>query len=1255
VTIRIIHFAIAVCLLQLPLAAQAQKAPDHFRVELLYQAPEIEHPSVVTCDDHGNLFVGEDPMDMRGPTTKEFDRVLYIQFDEHGQPIRKTVFCDGLSAVFGLVWHDGALYVMHAPHYSMFQDTNGDGVADVRKDLAEGFGPPAGVFGFNDHIVTGTRIGLDGLIYVSVGDKGVPLARGADGGTISLEGGGVVRMCPDGTRLEVFSSGTRNHLDVAMDSLDNIFTYDNTDDGLGWWTRFTNHIPTGYYGYPYDYHPHPERHLPRISEHGGGSPVGAACYREAAWPAKYRDSAFHCEWGKRKIQRFAPRKSGATFTAEVEDFIVADGAGEFRPQDLCFSPDGRYMYIADWNYGGWTRPDVVGRIYRVSYTGGDVPLEPERAADADLLDRQIAALAHPAHSERMRAQQALVRIGEPAVASLTTLLATSNDKLAKTHAIWALHAIAERTPAVDPAALWTQAIQDADADVRAQAARAIGQRFATRNLYTIAASQSPAARPNALKLPNRDAAIMALEARLADDDPLVRMWAAVALGQIADHRSVKPLFAALGAPDAFARFAMIQALRSINHWGYAEEFINSPDPRVREGALLAMTDVYSEDALSVLIRAAFAGQDPQLRPKALGAVGEVLYQAAPYQEGWWGTQPARAKFSRPKDCEWVGTIIAQSALVAGVEHADPALRLAAAVALRATGSKNAAELLRRLLADSDAAVRREAILAAGELKDEDSITGLIDAAADTSASDALRQAAVQSIMAIGSADAVERLIGIVARPETSDELAVVAMQALAQMKAAAAGPAVLGRLANGSAAARAQAITAYTEIVGASGAPAIAEHLDDAEVVVRQACLTALGKLHARDYVPQIISAAGDAALRYDVIAALAHMPDRRAVPLLIDGLVDKNADLREACRAALVSLGRALDDDLVLLHERGELSGLARAALKCIVGEPTPITQWNLMGAWPKAQRPSFDPAAAPDTNQRVTLDDRALTWHKAASAKEGGRIRLNGLNPDNDAWAIAHAIVASPTATTSEALIGSDDQLTLYVNGTQVYQYDTSRGWSPNQDSVPIELAAGENHIWVLAGNDSGPWEFSVAIKQRDPRLAFLDDVAPPATDPARYREHALAEAGDASRGRALFADRQGVACVKCHAVGGDGGGQVGPDLAGIGAKYPREELIRSVLEPSNRILSGYQLSVVVTSAGEILQGIIKSDAADAIDLLDAEGRVRRVAAADVDERETQNISMMPTGLKDGLTPAEFTDIIAYLESLRSAPGAK
>ena len=96
---------------------------------------------------------------------------------------------------------------------------------------------------------------------------------------------------PDGTGLEIFTTGTRNHLEPNLDARDNLFTYDNTDDGLGWWTRVTHHVDGGYYGYPWDYHDRTDRMLSPMADYGGGSPCGGLVYKEDAWPEKYRGRA----------------------------------------------------------------------------------------------------------------------------------------------------------------------------------------------------------------------------------------------------------------------------------------------------------------------------------------------------------------------------------------------------------------------------------------------------------------------------------------------------------------------------------------------------------------------------------------------------------------------------------------------------------------------------------------------------------------------------------------------------------------------------------------------------------------------------------------------------------------------------------------------------------------------------------------------------------------------------------------------------
>ncbi len=158
----------------------------------------------------------------------------------------------------------------------------------------------------------------------------------------------------------------------------------------------------------------------------------------------------------------------------------------------------------------------------------------------------------------------------------------------------------------------------------------------------------------------------------------------------------------------------------------------------------------------------------------------------------------------------------------------------------------------------------------------------------------------------------------------------------------------------------------------------------------------------------------------------------------------------------------------------------------------------------------------------------------------------------------------------------------------------------------------------------------------------------------DPARFADFASKHGGDVVRGQKLFADQKGIGCVKCHAVSGSGG-NIGPDLGGVGARYPRAELIRSVLEPSNRIVDGYELTIVVTTTGAIHQGIVKSQTPDKVVLLTPEGETREIRTGDIDEQRRSNLSPMPIGLTEGMTLQDFSDIIAYLESLKAKGGPK
>ena len=85
------------------------------------------------------------------------------------------------------------------------------------------------------------------------------------------------------------------------------------------------------------------------SAFGGGSPCGGLVYREDAWPEPYRGSVFFCEWGKRILRRFEVERDGGGYRlVKDENFMQPGGLKEFRPLDVCESPDGRFLYVADW-------------------------------------------------------------------------------------------------------------------------------------------------------------------------------------------------------------------------------------------------------------------------------------------------------------------------------------------------------------------------------------------------------------------------------------------------------------------------------------------------------------------------------------------------------------------------------------------------------------------------------------------------------------------------------------------------------------------------------------------------------------------------------------------------------------------------------------------------------------------------------------------------------------------------------------------
>jgi len=153
-------------------------------------------------------------------------------------------------------------------------------------------------------------------------------------------------------------------------------------------------------------------------------------------------------------------------------------------------------------------------------------------------------------------------------------------------------------------------------------------------------------------------------------------------------------------------------------------------------------------------------------------------------------------------------------------------------------------------------------------------------------------------------------------------------------------------------------------------------------------------------------------------------------------------------------------------------------------------------------------------------------------------------------------------------------------------------------------------------------------------------------PKDDPlAEYRE-ALA-GGDAEAGRRVFFTKTEASCLRCHKVKGEGG-DVGPDLAGIGSKQKRDYLLESIVDPNKQIAQGYESVVLSLTNGTVVSGVLKGEDAKEVKVMTADGAVVTIPKGKIEER-TRGKSAMPDDVVKHLTKRELRDVVEFLASLK------
>ena len=589
------------------------KAPPNFNVTLFAGPPIAGYPICVAEATGGVVFVCVDP-NLSLSQLKGVGRVVrLVDEDNDGHADRYTVFAE-MDSPRGALFDGKTLYVMHPPNLTAYRDDDGDGIAEVKQDIVTGLGFDLDFRGA-DHSTNNLEMGIDGWLYVAVGDYGFVRAVGSDGTQLQHRGGGIVRVRPDGTHLEMYATGTRNVFDVAIDPFLHVFARDNTNDGEGWDIRLHYLAAGANMGYPNFFQNFPTELFPSLADYGAGAGVGGLWIQDPSWPAGYNNTLFTGDWTLQKIFRHTTAAKGASFAAQQDEFI-----GVARPSHFTMD-DRSNLYVASLSGGQFNyRGDTVGYVVRVNYTGKGPSLPPTGAqTDAQLLATLASANAvHRQHAQQELLSRGRTTVGAPRDALVKALQrAVASTEATSEARVAAMFTLKQMVGAQANATL-LQASTAADAHVRELSLRAL----ADRKDELAGVTTAPFVKA------------------LRDPDAFVRVQGLVGLERLGAHDAAAAIVPLVGSDDQALSHLAIHALVSLDARDAALKGVDGASPAVKEGSLRALAMMYDEGTVTALLERLARATTATQRAPLLHTLGRLYNREGVWRGDWWTTKPA---------------------------------------------------------------------------------------------------------------------------------------------------------------------------------------------------------------------------------------------------------------------------------------------------------------------------------------------------------------------------------------------------------------------------------------------------------------------------------------------------------------------------------------------------------------------------------------------------------------------------------------
>ncbi len=446
--------------------------PEGLKIEQLATEPDIAQPLYMWFDERERLWLLEYrqyPFPA-GLKVLRYDQYLRAVFDNVPQPPpnhvpgldKVTVFEDvdgdgkfdsrkdvitGLNIATSVVTGRKGIWVMNPPYLLFYPDADGDDIPD---------GPPVvklSGFGIQDTHSTANSMawGPDGWLYGANGSTTTADVI-SKASKVSFEGQCIWRFHPETEVFEVYAEGGGNTYSLEFDARGRVFSGTNHGNTRGMYypqgsygeKNFGKHGPlTNPYAFGYFKHMDHEGDTVRFAQ-------TFVIYDGDTLPKKYQGNIIAANSLHNRVWASELSRNGSTYRTVDIPVLCSTKDHWFRPVDVKVGPDGG-VYLADWYDSRLSHVDPKdtwhkesGRLYRIQSTDAPkhTPTNFKKLTNQELIERFKHTNKWQRHTAARVLGERLLDAGSTPEAEATRkqlrnlCLADSPDAL---EALWALH------------------------------------------------------------------------------------------------------------------------------------------------------------------------------------------------------------------------------------------------------------------------------------------------------------------------------------------------------------------------------------------------------------------------------------------------------------------------------------------------------------------------------------------------------------------------------------------------------------------------------------------------------------------------------------------------------------------------------------------------------------------------------------------------------------------------------------------------